>query len=58
VDKSIVAPLGVSPGASTAAFIAIEVLQKCFADRLTPDGCLPELKAAIPTCGIDLEADA
>ncbi|MBV9811472.1 MAG: malate dehydrogenase (quinone), partial [Acetobacteraceae bacterium] len=36
-DRSLVALLGASPGASTAAFIALEVLQRCFADRLTRD---------------------
>src|SRR6201998_1369794 len=33
-DKSLVALLGASPGASTAAFIAVEVLQKCFDKEL------------------------
>lgn len=56
-DHSIVALLGASPGASTAAFIAIEVLQACFADQLTPDGWLPKLKNIIPTYGIDLKKD-
>ncbi len=36
----------------------MEVLQTCFADRLTPDGWLPALKQMIPTYGIDLKADA
>lgn len=57
-DHSICALLGASPGASTAAFIAVEVLEKCFADRLTPEGWLPRLKAVIPTYGIDLKQDA
>lgn len=57
-DKSFVALLGASPGASTAAFIAMEVLQKCFDDRLTPDGWLGRLKQMIPTYGIDLKQDA
>jgi malate dehydrogenase (quinone) len=57
-DKSLVALLGASPGASTAAFIAMEVLQTCFADRLTPDGWLPALKRMIPTYGIDLKSSA
>lgn len=57
-DKSLVALLGASPGASTAAFIALEVLERCFADRLTEDGWLPALKRMIPTYGIDLKADA
>lgn len=57
-DKSIVALLGASPGASTAAFIAIEVLQKCFAGQLTADAWLPKLQQIIPTYGIDLKKDA
>jgi malate dehydrogenase (quinone) len=57
-DKSVVALLGASPGASTAAFIAMEVLQTCFAERLSPDGWLPSLKRMIPTYGIDLKIDA
>jgi malate dehydrogenase (quinone) len=57
-DKSIVALLGASPGASTAASIAIDLLRKCFADRLTPDGWLPKLKQIIPTFGVDLRIDA
>ncbi|TNB48096.1 malate dehydrogenase (quinone) [Martelella lutilitoris] len=57
-DKSMVALLGASPGASTAAFIAMNVLKKCFADRLTGDAWLPRLKEIIPTWGIDLKTDA
>ena len=57
-DKSIVALLGASPGASTAAFIALDVLRKCFGDQLTEGAWLPKLKAVIPTYGIDLKADA
>jgi malate dehydrogenase (quinone) len=57
-DKSLVALLGASPGASTAAFIGICVLEKCFADQLTESAWLPRLKAIIPTYGIDLKTDA
>jgi malate dehydrogenase (quinone) len=57
-DKSLVALLGASPGASTAAFIATEVLRTCFADRLTEDEWLPALRRLIPTWGIDLTIDA
>jgi malate dehydrogenase (quinone) len=57
-DKSLVALLGASPGASTAAYIALEVLQTCFAGKLTPDGWLPALRRVIPTFGIDLRSDA
>jgi len=57
-DKSIVALLGASPGASTAAFIATEVLKVCFADRLTESGWLPKLRMLFPTWGIDLTRHA
>ncbi|MGO3892210.1 MAG: malate dehydrogenase (quinone) [Paenalcaligenes sp.] len=57
-DCSIAALLGASPGASTAAFISLEILQKCFADKLTPDAWLNKLKNIIPTYGIDLKVDA
>jgi malate dehydrogenase (quinone) len=58
VDKSLVALLGASPGASTAAYITTEVLQTCFADKLTEDAWLPALRRLIPTYGIDLTVDA
>ena len=57
-DKSIVALLGASPGASTAASIAVSVLQRCFGDELTDSAWLPRLKQIIPTYGIDLKTDA
>jgi malate dehydrogenase (quinone) len=57
-DKSLVALLGASPGASTAAFIAIEVLEKCFSEQLATGGWLGRLKSIIPTYGIDLKRDA
>jgi malate dehydrogenase (quinone) len=57
-DKSLVALLGASPGASTAAFIAISVLQKCFAGELTAQAWLPKLKAMIPSYGHSLIDDA
>ena len=57
-DKSLVALLGASPGASTAAYIALEVLQRCFDDRLQDGAWLERLKTVIPTYGVDLKADA
>lgn len=57
-DNSMAALLGASPGASTAAFICLEVLEKCFADKLRPDAWLGKLKQIIPTYGIDLKVDA
>jgi malate dehydrogenase (quinone) len=57
-DRSLVALLGASPGASTAAFIAISVLEKCFPDKLTRDGWLHRLKKIIPSYGASLIEDA
>jgi len=57
-DRSLVALLGASPGASTAAFIAISVLEKCFPNELTATGWLPKLKEIIPSYGISLIEDA
>jgi malate dehydrogenase (quinone) len=57
-DRSLVALLGASPGASTAAFIAIGVLEKCFKDQLTPNRWLPKLKEIIPSYGQSLIDDA
>ena len=56
-DESLVVLLGASPGASTAAFIALNVLQKSFKDQLQ-DGWEAKLKEMIPTFGIDLKVDA
>ena len=47
-DRSLVALLGASPGASTAAFIAISVLEKCFPNELTAAGWLSKLKEMHP----------
>jgi malate dehydrogenase (quinone) len=57
-DRSLVALLGASPGASTAAFIGISVLQKCFPNELTAAGWLPKLKEIIPSYGVSLIEDA
>jgi len=57
-DRSLVALLGASPGASTAVYIAISVLQKCFADRLRAGAWLAKLKEIIPTYGVSLIEDA
>src|SRR4029077_19688282 len=57
-DRSLVALLGASPGASTAAFIAISVLEKYFPNELTASAWLPKLKEIIPSYGISLIEDA
>jgi malate dehydrogenase (quinone) len=57
-DHSLVALLGASPGASTAVFIALGVLEKCFKNELTSKGWLPKLKEMIPSYGESLIEDA
>jgi len=57
-DRSLIALLGASPGASTAVFIALSVLEKCFTHLLTPDGALPQLKKMIPSYGQSVLEDA
>lgn len=56
-DESLVVLLGASPGASTAAFIALNVLQKSFKNELESKWNA-KLKEIIPTLGIDLKVDA
>jgi len=48
-DGSIAGLLGASPGASTAVPIMLDVLAKCFPDRI--EGWTPELKTMIPSYG-------
>jgi malate dehydrogenase (quinone) len=57
-DRSLVALLGASPGASTAASVAISLLAKCFPNELTANGWLPKLKEIIPSYGVSLIEDA
>ncbi|GGJ81617.1 putative malate:quinone oxidoreductase [Lentibacillus kapialis] len=51
-DGSIAALLGASPGASTAASIMLEVIEKCFPDRLNE--WEPIIKEIIPSYGVSL----
>jgi malate dehydrogenase (quinone) len=53
-DHSLIALLGASPGASTAVYIALGVLDKCFKHELTPNQWLPKLKEMIPSYGESL----
>ncbi len=52
-DHSLIAMLGASPGASTAVWIMVEVLKRCFADKLK-NGWLGKLKEIIPSYGQSL----
>jgi malate dehydrogenase (quinone) len=57
-DRSIVAMLGASLGASTAVWIMIQVIERCFAERLKADGWSAKLKDIIPSYGQSLADNA
>ena len=57
-DHSIIALLGASPGASTAVFIMVNVIERCFADRLRDGGWASRLKEMITSYGQSLVEDA
>jgi len=53
-DRSLVALLGASPGASTAVWIMLRVIERCFKPVLTGHGGMAKLKAMIPSYGQSL----
>jgi malate dehydrogenase (quinone) len=55
-DGSIAGLLGASPGASTAVAIMIDVLERCFPERL--GGWSKKLRGMVPSYGIRLSDDA
>jgi malate dehydrogenase (quinone) len=57
-DNSLIALLGASPGASTAAWIAIRVIEECYDDQLKSAGWADRLRAIIPSYGHSLIEDA
>jgi len=56
-DGSIASLLGASPGASTAVHAMVDVIEKCFQDRLD-NGWKEKLKTMIPSYGESLVDDA
>ncbi|GAB4006881.1 malate dehydrogenase (quinone) [Nocardioides ultimimeridianus] len=54
-DGSIAGLLGASPGASTAAPIMLELMERCFADRW--DDWQPRLREIVPSIGTRLSDD-
>lgn len=56
-DGSIASLLGASPGASTAVHAMVDVIEKCFADKLENEGWKDKLKAMIPSYGENLIED-
>ena len=55
-DGSIAGLLGASPGASTAAAIMIDVLERCFPERI--GGWSKKLRGMVPSYGTKLSDDA
>lgn len=53
-DHSLAALLGASPGASTAVWIMVNLIEKCFADKLANGGWADRLKKMIPSYGQSL----
>ena len=53
-DRSTVAMLGASPGASTSVWIMLEVIKRCFAEKLKDGGWLAKLNEMIPSYGQSL----
>ncbi len=57
-DGSLAALLGASPGASTSVSIMLDVLNKCFADKMKSEDWKTKLAKMIPTYGKSLIDDA
>jgi malate dehydrogenase (quinone) len=53
-DGSLVAMLGASPGASTAVWIMLQVIERCFRGALSSGGWTAGLKRLIPSYGESL----
>ncbi len=56
-DSSMVALLGASPGASTAVWIMLHVLESCFHEALVGHW-VPKIREMLPSYGHDLKTDA
>jgi len=57
-DGSIAALLGASPGASTAVSIMLDLLKKCFTNKMNEKAWQQKLKLMIPSYGESLGKDA
>lgn len=51
-DGTVAALLGASPGASTAVYVMLEVLERCFPEKM--NDWEPKIKEMIPSYGISL----
>jgi malate dehydrogenase (quinone) len=57
-DGTLAALLGASPGASVSANIALEIIQRCFPEKLRAPGGHARMKEMIPTFDTDLSQPA
>lgn len=56
-DGSLAALLGASPGASTSVSIMLDVLRKCFPEKMESKEWKDKLSEMIPSCGLSLIDD-
>jgi malate dehydrogenase (quinone) len=56
-DGSLTAMLGASPGASTAVWVMIKVIEQCFGEALKNVACMRKLQEIIPSYGHSLAND-
>jgi malate dehydrogenase (quinone) len=57
-DNTLAALLGASPGASVSANIALEVIQRCFPEKIREPEGQAQMKEMIPTFDTDLSSPA
>jgi malate dehydrogenase (quinone) len=57
-DGSLAAMLGASPGASTSVAIMLQVIERCFTNRLDHGGWIDKLRTMIPSYGESLIANS
>ncbi len=56
-DGSLAALLGASPGASTSAQIMLELLQRCFPDKMNSEEWQSKIREMVPSYGLSLAKD-
>ncbi|MEY2878732.1 MAG: hypothetical protein RLZZ15_1112, partial [Verrucomicrobiota bacterium] len=53
-DGTLAALLGASPGASVSANVALQIVQRCFAEKLSTPAGYARMKEMLPTFDVDL----
>ena len=57
-DGTLAALLGASPGASTAVTIMLEVLRRCWPDKMSSENWKSRLKNLLPSFSTEQSSDA